>query len=378
MKRVAIIGSTGSIGVQTLACLKSGAGKFQARALTADKNLESLAAQIAEWRPRFYSCNHPDAPSRIGATDLVAPETIVLDEQIDIFVFASSGYANLRNLLTALERGKTVIVANKELMVIAGELIVSAAKAHGARLLPMDSEPVAIMQCAEGERSPPARAIITASGGAFRGVAWEDLADARPDDALKHPTWLMGRHITIDSATLVNKAFEIAEARHFFGIPYDRIEVWTHPQSLFHALLVFADGSCKAQISPPDMRYSIQYVLNYPERAASAAPASDWDISQLSAATFEIFDAASRPCFKLALDCIQRGGSAPAAFVGANYAAAELFLEGKLKFTQIFDVAQSVIAEHKFIAEPSVAAIGAAVEAGYRQARASKFSGSSV
>lgn len=369
MKQVAIIGSTGSIGTQLLAVLEDLRDEFAVHALTANTNIEQLAEQISAWQPQFYSCNLENPAETIEKARFAPVERIVNDAEVDIFVFASSGYANLPHLLTALQTGKTALVANKELLVMAGAQIVNAAHQSGATLLPIDSEPVGILQCLAGEQSDLARVFLLASGGALRGYDAKKLAQVTPAEALKHPTWSMGRHITIDSATLVNKAFELAELHWFFGIPFEKVEVILHPQSHFHAMVMFADGVCKAQISPPDMRYAINYALNYPARRANKQLTCNWDIFMLGEATFEPLRAGKYPCFELAVDCIKRGGTLPATLVGANRAAVELFLAKRIKFTDIFAVVGDVVKKHAPNPAPSIAEIINATSDAYHWAQ---------
>jgi 1-deoxy-D-xylulose-5-phosphate reductoisomerase len=351
MKRVAILGSTGSIGCQTLDVIRAFPDRFQVVALCAGRNEDLLKRQVDEFHPRYISSTN-GLNGHNGAKRIPAEE-IVTSGDVDLVVAATVGCAGMKPTLAAIEAGKAVALANKEVIVMAGELIMKKATEHGATILPVDSEPSALWQCIEGEQARPARFIITASGGAFRGRSWESLHDVTPAQALKHPTWKMGAKITIDSATLMNKAFEVIETRWLFGIPFEQIDVVIHRQSIIHSMVEFADGSVKAQLGPPDMRHPIQYALFYPGRQANSA-LPRFNPVETGSLTFEAMDPTLYPCFELALEHGRKGGTWPAALAGADEAAVSLFLGGRIKFTDIPDVVASTMAQHRPVMEHSV------------------------
>ncbi|MBM3957493.1 MAG: 1-deoxy-D-xylulose-5-phosphate reductoisomerase, partial [Gemmatimonadetes bacterium] len=261
MKRLVILGSTGSIGRQTLDVVRGFPDEFDVVGLSAGRNAALLQDQIHEFRPRYFHCC--GEATLDGATPLDPREMATLPE-VDLVVVATVGGVGMRPTFDALNAGKPVALANKEVLVMAGGLVTAAARNADVRILPVDSEPSAIWQCIEGDPRGIARLYITASGGAFRDRSWDSLRSVTPEEALDHPTWKMGAKITIDSATLVNKAFEVIEAHWLFGAPFDRIEAVVHRQSIIHSMVEFSDGSVKAQLGPPDMRYPIQYALMYP------------------------------------------------------------------------------------------------------------------
>ena len=268
-KSLAILGSTGSIGTQTLDVVRSFPDRFNVVGLTCNRSLKLLREQVDEFRPSYIHCNGTEAEKApILAHGCVERELvdIVRDPDVDIVVTATVGDVAIGPTLTAIDAGKPIALANKETVVMAGELVTTRARARAVDLLPLDSEPNAIWQCILGESFPVSKLIITASGGALRNTPVEDLASVSPQQALKHPTWSMGRKITVDSATLMNKAFEVIEAHWLFGVPWDDIEIVIHPQSIIHSMVEFVDGSVKAQLSPPDMRLPIQYALAFPDR----------------------------------------------------------------------------------------------------------------
>ena len=307
-----------------------------------------LQEQVEEFRPALV-CSE-DLKSGASNPGSANPTTATLEEmvchpQVDLVVVATSGPAGLVPTLQALRSGKAVALANKEAIVMAGQLI-SREVAAGGTLLPVDSEPSAIWQCLRGEDQEVARLIITASGGAFRSRPQEGLADVTPEEALNHPTWSMGKKITVDSATLMNKAFEVIESHWLFNVPWDKIEVVLHPQSIVHSMVEFKDGSIKAQIAPPDMRLPLQYALFYPRRVQS-----DWldrlDITKVGSLDFEPLETDRYPCFSLALEAAQAGGTYPSALCAADEVAVTLFLEGKARFTDIPRLVRQVVDEHK-------------------------------
>jgi 1-deoxy-D-xylulose-5-phosphate reductoisomerase len=344
VKKLAILGSTGSVGRQTLDIVRCFPGEFEVVALCAGRNVELLRQQADEFRPAYYHCDGTGFGASSAMRSISPGEAATLP-QVDIVVAAMAGSAGMGPLLAALTAGKKVALANKEPMVMAGQLVTQAARQHGGEILPVDSEPSAIWQCIQGEPTPARKLIITASGGAFRDRTWESLRDVTPAEALKHPTWKMGQKITIDSATLMNKAFEVVESRCLFGIPYERIDVVVHRQSIVHSMVEFEDGSVKAQLGPPDMRYPIQYALFHPERRANAA-LPKFDPVKVGQLTFEAMKPDLYPCFELAMDYARRGGTWPAVLAGADEAAVSLFLDGKIRFTDLPDVVAATLSAH--------------------------------
>jgi 1-deoxy-D-xylulose-5-phosphate reductoisomerase len=273
--------------------------------------------------------------------------------EVDLVMLATVGCAGMAPALSGLQSGKTLALANKEVVVMAGQLLLEESRRSGARILPVDSEPSAIWQCLEGEVTPPARLMITASGGAFRDRAWESLASVTPEEALKHPTWVMGSKITIDSATMMNKAFEVIETRWLFDFPFQQIDVVIHRQSIIHSMVEFVDGSVKAQLGPPDMRHPIQYAMFYPERQLNES-LSRFNPVKTGSLTFEELNPRLYPCFELALEYGRRGGTWPSVLAGADEAAVALFLAGRIRFTDLPDVVEATLAEHKPIMELTV------------------------
>ena len=280
-------------------------------------------------------------------------DEIAASADVDIVVAATSGDVAVPATFAGIEAGKDIALANKETVVIAGDLVTQAARDNNVSLLPLDSEPNAIWQCLRGEDKAVSKLIITASGGAFRNTPLDSLADVTNEQALRHPTWQMGAKITVDSATMMNKAFEVIEAHWLFGVPWEDIDVVIHPQSMIHSMVEFVDGSVKAQISPPDMRLPIQYALFYPRRLHNAAIKSFNPVAT-GTLSFEPLDADRYPCFHLALEVAQRGGTWPAALCGADDAAVELFLAGKIGFMEIREVIAEALRDHRSIEEPTL------------------------
>ena len=280
-------------------------------------------------------------------------DEIAASPDVDIVVAATSGDVAVPATFAGIEAGKDIALANKETVVIAGDLVTQAARDNNVSLLPLDSEPNAIWQCLRGEDKAVSKLIITASGGAFRNTPLDSLADVTNEQALRHPTWQMGAKITVDSATMMNKAFEVIEAHWLFGVPWEDIDVVIHPQSMIHSMVEFVDGSVKAQISPPDMRLPIQYALFYPRRLHNAAIKSFNPVAT-GTLSFEPLDADRYPCFHLALEVAQRGGTWPAALCGADDAAVELFLAGKIGFMEIREVIAEALHDHRSIEQPTL------------------------
>jgi 1-deoxy-D-xylulose-5-phosphate reductoisomerase len=339
MRRLALFGSTGSIGRQTLDVVRWHPDEFTIGALVAGSPSALFDAQVAEFRPRLTCVTGIDGTQRL--------DEIACDADIDLLVVATSGTVAFRPTLAALAVGKPVALANKETLIMAGHLVTEAAAVSGAALLPIDSEHSAIWQCLQGEQ-PYAdrvrRLVLTASGGAFRDRAAETLHDVTPDEALQHPTWNMGPKITIDSATLLNKGLEVIEAHWLFGLPFDGIDVVIHHQSVIHSLVEFVDGSVKAQLGVPDMRLPIQYALAYPRRLP--APADRLDLTTVGQLTFAAVDQAKYPGLSLAYEAGRRGGTYPTVLNAANETAVARFLDRELGFMGIAEVIDAALQAH--------------------------------
>lgn len=349
VKSLAILGSTGSVGRQTLDVVRAFPEEFSVVGLAAGYNLEMLAQEAAEFFPKVVSCQGPEdvSISKLPAQcRMVSQEEVASHPEVDMVVAASVGKAGLRPIMAALEAGKPVVLANKEPVVMAGEIVMAQARRNGTDILPVDSEPSAIWQCLRGEDKEVSRVIITASGGPFRKRSPKDLSTVTPNEALRHPTWSMGRKISIDSATLMNKGFEVIEAHWLFDLPWEKIDVVVHPQSIIHAMVEFADGSVKAQLSPPDMRLPIQYALFYPQRVKNSALPSFSPV-ETGALTFEELDVSRYPCFQIALEAGRKGLTYPAVLSAADEVAVELFLAGAIAFTDIPNLVEWVLSKHE-------------------------------
>jgi 1-deoxy-D-xylulose-5-phosphate reductoisomerase len=360
---VVVLGSTGSIGRSTLEVIAASGGRLRAVALSAHGNTELLAEQARAVRPHYIVVTDPSAAMRHDWSDLpgevellVGPEAlgrVVADGQVDIVVSAIVGSAGLQGTWAAVEAGKRVALANKESLVVAGPLITRLAQEKGARLLPVDSEHSAVFQALQaGRREEVRRVVLTASGGPFRRYTAEELTRVSVADALAHPTWDMGPKITVDSATLMNKALEIIEARWLFDLSPDQIGVIIHPQSIIHSMVEYTDGSVIAQLSPPDMKLPIQYALTWPERRAGVAAKLDW--GRAMELRFEPPDFERFAALKLGLQVARDGGTAGAVLNGANEAAVAAFLEGRLRFHEIVPACKSVLENHNFDPNPTL------------------------
>lgn len=347
VKNLVILGSTGSIGRQTLQVVRNLPGRFRVIALAAGQNVELLSEQIAEFKPDYYyHLPKADAQFITHNAQLLSMEEMAALPNADIVVIATSGRAGLLATLATVKAGKKVAIANKEPLVMAGEIITREAKKSGAQILPIDSEHCAVWQCLRGEAAPIKRILLTASGGPFRDYSPEKLESVTPEQALHHPSWQMGKKITIDSATLMNKGLEIIEAHWLFGVDLDRIEVLVHHQSIIHSMVEFMDGSIKAQLACPDMRLPIQYALTYPERVPNQdMPQLDW--TKIRELTFAQPDYQKFPCLGLAVRAAKAGGTAPAAICAADEAAVNLFMQGAIKFTDIARLVERVLDEHQ-------------------------------
>ncbi|MFN3385569.1 MAG: 1-deoxy-D-xylulose-5-phosphate reductoisomerase [Candidatus Thermochlorobacter sp.] len=356
MKKLTIFGSTGSIGRNTLDVVARFPDKFSVQYLTANSNVELLAQQALQYRPKAVAISdvtHERALreklSGQGIEVLAGEEAlceIARRSDSDFVVGALVGFAGLKPTVEALKASKSVGLANKETLVVAGEIITRLAKANRCTLLPIDSEHSAIFQCLVGEPAESiGKIILTASGGPFRTLPKEAFYSITPEQALKHPNWKMGRKITIDSATLMNKGLEVIEAKWLFDIALGKIEVVVHPQSIIHSMVEFADGSIKAQLGTPDMRIPIQYALTYPERFYADYPRIDW--KQLSRLDFEAPDKDKFRCLALAYQAIEQGSSYPAVLNAANEAAVALFLEQKISFVKIPELIEEALNAHQ-------------------------------
>ena len=343
-KRIAILGSTGSIGSQTLDVIRQFPDEFEIVGLSAGENVEKLAKQIDEFGPRYFSCIDESVEALSGA-DRIAMTDLATHDDVDFVMHATVGMEGLPCAVASLSAGKTVGLSNKESIVMAGTHLKKTAEKNGGTILPIDSEPSALWQCVIGEESKPRRYIITASGGAFRDKSSRELENVTPDEALNHPTWSMGNKITIDSATLMNKAFEVIETACLFDTTFEDIDVVIHRQSIVHSLVEMDDGSIKAQLSLPDMRHPIQFALFYPERRSNAS-LPEFKLTDAGQLTFEAMVPAKYPCFDLALKYARRGGTYNAVLTGADEAAVNLFMRRKIRFTDIAHEIETTLKAH--------------------------------
>lgn len=365
-KRIAILGSTGSIGDSALKVLADSNGDYLVVGLTTDRSIEKLALQIKQFRPqrvaivneaahRQFTTDSRYSSARQGVEVLAGPEglkEVASSADADLVLSGVVGAAGLPALLLALQKKKIVALANKEALIMAGPLVIEAAKKYGATLLPVDSEHSAMFQCIQGQNGNPIeRIILTASGGPFyryRG----DLSKVTVEKALAHPNWVMGKKITIDSATLMNKGLEAIEAHFLFDVPLDRIQIVIHRQSIIHSAVEYADGSMIAQLSAPDMCLPIQYAITYPERRP--CPIQKLDLFQVGRLDFQKPDFRRFPCLSLALQAGKAGGTMPAVLSAANEVAVYAFLEQRIRFTDIARVVESALTKHQRIAKPDL------------------------
>jgi 1-deoxy-D-xylulose-5-phosphate reductoisomerase len=356
VKTLAILGSTGSIGRSALAVVDAHPARLRVAALAAGDNSAALAEQVSRYRPALAAMATADGVARLrtlcgedGATRLEAGAeglvAVATHPAVDIVICASSGTAALEAVLAAIEAGKTIALANKEVLVMAGALVMEAAQRRGVAVLPVDSEHNAIHQCLHGrDRRDVRRLILTASGGPFRDLAADALDLVAPDAALRHPTWQMGRKITIDSATLMNKGLEVIEARWLFDVAPEQIEVVVHPQSIVHSMVELVDGSVIAQLGVTDMRLPIQYACSYPERWP--APLPSLDLVRAGRLDFHAPDYERFPCLGLAFRALRDGDTVPVVLNAANEIAVEMFLDGRLGFTAIPRVIEKTMSAH--------------------------------
>ena len=379
-RRIALLGSTGSIGQQTLDVVRSFPEHFRVVALAARSNISLLAQQVQEFRPSLVACfagtSAIEEAARAALPNVVFGEQglfeVATHPEADIVVAATSGLMGLGPTLAAIRAGKTIALANKETLVMAGHLVMQEARRAGVPILPVDSEHSAIWQCLRGEQpNEVSRLLLTASGGPFRLATLEQINSVTVEQALAHPTWRMGPKITVDSATLMNKGLEVLEAHWLFDIPYERIDVVVHPESIIHSMVEFIDGSLKMQASLPSMHLPILDALSYPARLNTAGTGLvrelRWaDVARLN---FEALDIARFPCFRLALDAAGRGGTYPSVLVGADEEAVALFLNGKIGFSNIAELIEAVMEEHQSVEYPDIATILEATTWARRHAR---------
>ena len=362
MKQIAILGSTGSIGTQTLDVVRQHRQEFAVYALTAHRSVEMLIEQALEFNPAVVCIADETCYARLrdALSDLPikvmagakALEEIVTMPAIDVVVAAMVGYSGLPSTIAAIKAKKTIALANKETLVVAGEIICRLAQRYKVKILPVDSEHSAIFQSLVGEdMASLEKLLLTASGGPFRTFSLEQMQHVTAAEALRHPNWEMGAKITIDSASMMNKGFEVIEARWLFDIPVDKIQVLVHPQSVVHSAVQFIDGSVKAQLGTPDMRIPIQYALTYPERWVSDVPRLDLFATQNL--TFEEPDLERFPNLALAYDAINRGGNMPCVLNAANEVVNQAFREDRCGFLQMSDVIAQTMERTTFIAEPT-------------------------
>ncbi|ALS27584.1 1-deoxy-D-xylulose 5-phosphate reductoisomerase [Paenibacillus sp. 32O-W] len=380
MNKIAILGSTGSIGTQTLDVVASDPGRYEIVGLAAGGNTELLIEQAKRFRPAQVCLATKEAAEQVRP--FVPPGTRVLygEEGLveiaggsgaDMVVTGIVGSRGLNATLAAIDAGAAIALANKETLVTAGHLVMERAAAKGVPILPVDSEHSAIFQCLNGEdRASVQRIVLTASGGAFRDKRREELADVTVEQALSHPNWSMGAKITIDSATMANKGLEVIEAHWLFGLPYERIDVLIHPESIVHSFVEFVDNSIVAQLGMPDMRVPIQYALTYPERRRT--PAARLDLAKAGSLHFREMDFERYPCLRMAYESGRTGGTAPTVFNAANEVAVARFLRGEIPFLSIERIVEAVLERHTAVENPGLGEIAEADEWARKAAEAAK------
>jgi len=372
IRGISILGSTGSIGCNTLRVVEAFGGEFGVVAMSAGRNVERLAEQIERHRPELVSVENDECAERLRellkARSVAAPRIatgeaglveVARHERAQVVVSATVGAVGLVPTLRAIEAGRRVALANKETLVIAGEMMTAAAQRSGAEILPVDSEHNALHQCLRGERREEVRRLVlTASGGPFRTKSFGEMERATVEEAMRHPTWAMGAKITIDSATLMNKGLEVIEARWLFDFDADRIEIVVHPESVVHSMVELVDGSVLAQMGVTDMRHAIQYALTYPARRPSQLP--PLDLTRLGTLRFESPDTARFPCIELAYRALRSGGTSPAVLNAANEIAVGAFLEGCVRLTDIPTIIRRALDAHEIRPAASLEAVLAA------------------
>jgi len=362
-KHIAILGSTGSIGTQALEVIEAHPESFQVEVLTAQNNADLLIEQARKFNPNAVVIVNEDSYQKVKDaliplhikvfTGESALESVVQMDTIDLVLTALVGYSGLKPTLKAIEAGKNIALANKETLVVAGELVTQLAKQKGVNIFPVDSEHSAIFQCLVGEfHNPIEKIILTASGGPFRGKKRDELMRVTKAQALKHPNWTMGAKVTIDSATLMNKGLEVIEAKWLFGLKTEQVEVVVHPQSIVHSLIQFEDGSIKAQLGLPDMRLPIQFAMSYPDRLKSGFPR--FDFVNFPSLTFEKPDTETFRNLALAFDALARGGNMPCVLNAANEVAVAEFLKDRIGFLEMSDVVERCLAKMDYITGPTL------------------------
>ena len=355
MKGLVVLGSTGSIGRQTLDVVRSLPDRFRVIGLAAGSNIELLARQVDEFHPEmlYYLKGPKEELIPKNGWQYTPMDEMTIHPAADAIMVGTVGREGLRPTLAALNARKNVALANKEVIVMAGNIVTAQAQRNGVEILPVDSEPSAMWQCMRGESKDVLRIILTASGGPFRTRSLAEMASVTQEEALNHPTWRMGRKITIDSATLMNKGMEVIEANWLFGVPIDRIEVVLHPQSIIHSMVEFNDGSVKGQLGPPDMRLPIQYSLSYPDRWMNPT-LPQLNPIEIGKLTFEPLDMDRYPCFRLAVDAGKKGGTYPAVLAAADEVAVGMFLSYQIGFHEIPKVIENTLASHQSVKYPSL------------------------
>jgi 1-deoxy-D-xylulose-5-phosphate reductoisomerase len=353
LQKIAVLGSTGSIGRQTLDIMRTLPDKFKIVGLAAGENLGLLEKQVNEFEPEMVYYQKSNNRLNAGKYKFVPMEELAAHPDVDVVVIATSGNSGLSSVLAAIRANKKIALANKEPLVMAGDIVLAELKKSRARILPVDSEHSAIWQCISGETQKPERIILTASGGPFLRYPPAQLAEVTVEQALQHPSWQMGAKVTLDSATLMNKGLEVIEAHWLFDMPYEKIDVLIHPQSIVHSMIELVDGSLKAQLSYPDMRLAIQYALSYPERLSNPTlPRLDW--SRVRGLTFEQPNYNVFPCLKLAVESGRAGRTFPAVLCGADEVAVDLFLHKQIPFTDIARLVEEVLKQHQPIEHPGL------------------------
>lgn len=362
MKKIAVIGSTGSVGTQTLDVVKKNPERFSIEALAAGSNIDLLLEQVQQFRPKMVSVGTKELADKIssalpsGTSVFYGEEGLIqvaAHNDAELVITAIVGSVGLPATLAAISAGKHIGLANKETLVTAGHIVMELAREKNVAILPVDSEHSAIFQCLNGENIKEVAGItITASGGSFRDRTRQQLENVTVEDALKHPNWSMGAKITIDSATMVNKGLEVIEAHWLFGLPYEQIGVVLHPESIVHSFVEYRDSSIIAQLGTPDMRIPIQYALSYPERIPSKS--SRLSLTQVGALHFKEMDFERFPCLKMAYHCGKIGGTAPTVFNAANEIAVARFLNKEISFLQIEEIIEKMIAKHSVIQNPNL------------------------
>lgn len=349
-RKISIIGSTGSIGTQALEVIEKLQDKFEIIALAGGLNTELLKQQAQKFKPEYIYAARPVSVAGIKTAETL--DEICSNKENDIILVAVSGKIGLKPTLTAIENGIDIALANKETLVMAGDIVMKKAKANGVKIIPVDSEHCAIHQCIK-DISQVEKLIITASGGPFLHKSIDDIKNATPEQALAHPRWNMGKKITVDSATLMNKGLEIIEAHHLFGFHYDKIDVVVHPQSIVHSAIEYADGSVIAQLGLPSMHIPIQYAITYPERFEGIKSKS-FSFAEIARLDFEKPDFEKFPCVKLAYEAGKTGGSATVCLNAANEEAVFAFLDGKIKLYNIYEITAEMMSRHKVVTNPSI------------------------